>query len=123
MKKLLAMFALIFVGTAGWRIGESLSSDAVSMAIGLLLGVMAGVPTALIVLAAHRREESYTQPQNVPQRLATPVTETHNHYYIGDLSNGTKEVGAHEWQPPALPRHTREAHQVIVSNQGAERRL
>ncbi|HXF61524.1 MAG TPA: hypothetical protein VNK95_07900, partial [Caldilineaceae bacterium] len=45
------------VGTAGWRIGATLSSDALSMAVGVLFGVMAGVPAALLVLAGSRQRE------------------------------------------------------------------
>lgn len=35
---------------------RSLSSDALAMAVGLLFGVFAGVPTALLVLASNRRQ-------------------------------------------------------------------
>lgn len=55
MKKIVLLMALVFIGAVGWRVGENLSSDAVSMAVGLLLGVMAGIPTALLVLASDRR--------------------------------------------------------------------
>lgn len=34
---------------------RSLSSDAIAMAVGLLFGVFAGIPTALLVLASNRR--------------------------------------------------------------------
>lgn len=36
---------------------RSLSSDAIGMAVGVLFGVFAGVPTALLVLASNRRRE------------------------------------------------------------------
>jgi hypothetical protein len=55
MKRWISLALLIFVGTAGWRVGESLSPDALSMAVGVLFGVMAGVPTALLVMAGGRR--------------------------------------------------------------------
>ena len=55
MKNALILALLVFVGVAGWRVGESLSSDATGMAVGILLGVMAGIPTALLVLASGRR--------------------------------------------------------------------
>ncbi len=57
MKKLFLVILLVFVGVAAWRIGGRLSSDALSMAIGLLLGVMAGIPAALLMLASNRRRE------------------------------------------------------------------
>jgi hypothetical protein len=55
MKQWLGLAGLVFVGVAGWRIGNALSPDALSMAVGLLFGVMAGVPTALLVMAGSRR--------------------------------------------------------------------
>lgn len=58
MKRWVGVAGLIFVGIAGWRIGGALSSDALSMAVGILFGVMAGVPTALLVMASGRRREA-----------------------------------------------------------------
>jgi hypothetical protein len=55
MKRWLGLAILVFVGAAGWRVGALLSPDAVSMAIGVLFGVLAGVPTALLVMAGMRR--------------------------------------------------------------------
>ncbi len=62
MKRWIGLALLIFVGTAGWRVGESLSSDALSMAVGVLFGVMAGVPTALLVMAGGRRRNAEESP-------------------------------------------------------------
>ena len=56
MKRWIGMAVLVFVATAGWRIGEALSPAALSMAVGILFGVLAGVPTALLVMAGSRRE-------------------------------------------------------------------
>ncbi len=55
MKNFIGLLVLVFVGVVGWRVGGSLSSDAMSMAVGVLFGVLAGVPTALLLLAADRR--------------------------------------------------------------------
>lgn len=55
MKRWFGLALLVFVGTAGWRIGDALSPDALSMAVGVLFGVMAGVPAALLVMAGSRR--------------------------------------------------------------------
>mgnify|MGYP001328560849 CR=1 FL=1 len=40
-----------------WRISELLSPDAIGMALGLAFGVLAGVPTAALVLLARRRDD------------------------------------------------------------------
>lgn len=55
MKKLLLLVLLVILGLFAWRIGERLSPDALGMGIGVLLGVMAGVPAALLLLASSRR--------------------------------------------------------------------
>ena len=57
MKRWIGLALLVFIGTAGWRIGSALSPDALSMAVGVLFGVMAGVPTALLVMAGSRRSQ------------------------------------------------------------------
>lgn len=59
MKRLLILAVLIFVGVAGWRLGDRLSPDALGMAIGIVFGVMASIPAALLVLAAGRRADGY----------------------------------------------------------------
>lgn len=55
MQKLLGSFALIIIGGVVWRITDALSSDALGMALGILFGMLAGIPVTLLVLAAQRR--------------------------------------------------------------------
>ena len=66
MKYFCGLIALIVVGIVAWRIGEALSSDAISMAVGVLFGVLAGIPTALLVLVGGRR------PQPIPTARSQP---------------------------------------------------
>jgi len=61
MKNFIGLILLVFVGVIGWRVGGSLSSDAVSMAVGVLFGIMAGIPTALLVLASDRRRQAQAE--------------------------------------------------------------
>ena len=96
MKHLFFAFVLVFVGMVGWRIGGSLSSDAMGMAIGMLFGIMAGIPTALLILASQRRSDHYSEREQRPQRLqivaqppALPTVPhvtnnyiTNNHYHV-----------------------------------------
>jgi hypothetical protein len=58
MKQLAVVTLLIFGGLAAWLFASRLSADAPGMAVGLVFGVLAGVPTALLVLAAGRRRRS-----------------------------------------------------------------
>lgn len=55
MKNLLGSLALLIVGAGIWRLTDRLSPDALGMALGVLFGVLAGLPVALLVLAAQRR--------------------------------------------------------------------
>ena len=71
MKKIVVLLLLAFVGAAGWSVGNQLSSDALGMSVGILLGVLAGLPVALLVIAAGRRSERYEQPEPYyPQQQA-----------------------------------------------------
>ena len=42
MRKVLILLAALFVGVSAWRAGGTLSSDAVSMAVGVVFGVRFG---------------------------------------------------------------------------------
>ncbi|MEZ4636666.1 MAG: hypothetical protein R2856_17175 [Caldilineaceae bacterium] len=66
MKKLLILALILFCAAAGWSVGQRLSSDALSMAIGILFGILAGIPAALLVMAAGRRGERTPEP---PKRM------------------------------------------------------
>jgi hypothetical protein len=55
MKRFVIVLCLVFVAVAGWRIGDRLSSDALGMGIGVLFGIVAGIPTALLLLASSKR--------------------------------------------------------------------
>lgn len=53
---LLGVMVAAVVGLA-WFMMSRLSSDALGMAVGLVFGVLAGIPSALLVLASSRRRE------------------------------------------------------------------
>ena len=75
MKKFMAIAALIFIGVLAWKVGERLSHDALTMALGMLFGVMAGVPAALMVIAAQRREMESSRRNDYRQpTLPAPTT-------------------------------------------------
>jgi hypothetical protein len=58
MKQLAVVTVLILGGLLAWLFASRLSADALGMAVGLLFGAMAGIPTALLVLASGRRRRS-----------------------------------------------------------------
>ena len=55
MRSLIGLTLVVLIGFAGWEIGGAMSSDAIAMAVGVLLGVLAGIPMALLLLAGNRR--------------------------------------------------------------------
>ncbi len=61
MKKVMIIAVpIVAVATLfAWRITELLSPDAIGMAIGLMFGVLAGVPAAALVMVASRRTPYY----------------------------------------------------------------
>ena len=56
MKGFIFVGGLLVVGVAAWRVGNALSSDAIGLALGVIFGVMASLPGALLVLVAARRQ-------------------------------------------------------------------
>ena len=58
MKQLAVLTLLLVAGLLAWLFASRLSADALGMAVGLVFGVLAGVPTALLVLAAGRRRRA-----------------------------------------------------------------
>ena len=95
MKRLFGLIVLVFIGAAGWRVGSGLSSDAVSMAVGIFFGILAGIPAALLVLAAERRRperatREYGQSYGPPNGREYGVSR-HEGYY-------------HPPQPPVIVR-------------------
>lgn len=65
MKRYVALVILVAVGVGTWQIGSKLSADAIGMAVGVIFGVMAGIPTALLLLVHERSRTSY-QPAEPP---------------------------------------------------------
>lgn len=57
MRRIIGITAMAFAGFLAWHIGNRLSTDAVGMGVGLIFGVLAGVPAALIILMAPRPQQ------------------------------------------------------------------
>lgn len=55
MKQWIVVAGLVAMGAGAWFVANRLSSDAIGMIVGLLFGILAGVPPALLVLVASRR--------------------------------------------------------------------
>jgi hypothetical protein len=99
MKRWMALALLVFVGAAGWRIGSTLSSDALSMATGILFGVMAGVPTALLVIASNRHRSTQVRTAEInPRELPNHTTRLPAQY------SGQAYPQLNHWGMPHAPQ-------------------
>lgn len=71
--KFIGICSLIFMAWFGWQVGGHLSSDALAMAIGVLFGVLAGIPAMLMILASAQRRQPppsrmhYQPPVEMPR--------------------------------------------------------
>jgi hypothetical protein len=95
MRQYIGLAALVFVGIAAWRIAGQLSADALGMAVGVLFGVMAGVPTALMVMAASRKRAVEEEEAPTRRRQQQPMPQ-HPPYY------GGYAPGGYAPQPPVI---------------------
>lgn len=57
MKNIIIVGVLAFVALAMWKVGSALSSDAISMAVGVLLGVLAAVPSTVVCVSMRKENE------------------------------------------------------------------
>lgn len=96
MRHYIGLAALIFVGIAAWRIAGQLSADALGMAVGVLFGVMAGVPTALMVMASGRRRQAEEEEATTRRRQAAQNTPQYPAPY------GGYGPGGYPPQPPVI---------------------
>lgn len=92
--------SLLFAGMMVWRISERLSMDAIGMALGVLFGVLAGIPVALLVVAAQRRPTYEERPPATPQRnnhrlSAPPIIVLTGANYAGTLPNQNRRPTQH----------------------------
>jgi hypothetical protein len=118
MKQFMTAAGLLFVGIMAWRLGERLSADAVSLGLGVMLGVVAGLPAALLLLASGRRRgEAAAEAESGPVKsyLERSPVQGYSHVAQGMLPQmpvivlagsgmpGQNGYGHGQPQYPALP--------------------
>lgn len=109
MKWVLAMVGLVVVGVFGWRTGTIVSSDAVAMVVGFTFGALAGVPTALLVMAMMRHTR--VRDEGEPVRGGRDVRRLREPYVIV-VSDGRRDEYPDNYVPVfderrALPHNQR----------------
>ncbi len=72
MRLLTKIMFLTIVGTIGWWIGGKLSTDATTLALGCLLGIMGGIPIALAALYSNRDQRVDHYHHHEHRTLAEP---------------------------------------------------
>jgi hypothetical protein len=73
MRSVIGLTLIVMIGFAAWEVGGSMSSDAVAMAVGVLLGVLAGVPMALLLLAGNRRQPDRSERTAYDENALSPA--------------------------------------------------
>ena len=80
MRRFSGVIVLAAIAVVGWQIGGILSHDALSLMLGVIFGIMAGIPAALVALSSNRtvRHEHVhradpADPQGERMLLPAPV--------------------------------------------------
>jgi hypothetical protein len=68
MRQLVALLALGFIVTLGVVVGTRMSSDAIAVLVGVIAGVAASIPCALLLMAVTRRREKEEMTRYDEQR-------------------------------------------------------
>jgi len=84
MKDIFAIGFLALICIGGWKLGEHMSTDALTMWLGVIFGLMAGIPAALVVAQrggrvrhdhyVHPSPPASVEPQNQPLQLPARPT-------------------------------------------------
>lgn len=96
MNKVFWLAALGVVALAGWKIGDALSPDAIALALGMIFGVMAGIPIALIAMTADRKVVHV-------HRIEQEHPETAHRAHLGPGAVTLAIMAENARQRPALP--------------------
>lgn len=54
--KMIGALAILVVGGLGWKVADTIGAEALAMAVGVLFGILAGIPMALLGLSSRNRE-------------------------------------------------------------------
>ena len=70
--RILAVIVLVQTAVIVWVFGAGMSSDAIGLAVGVMMGATVGIPTALLVAA--RYERRHDLPATPPTVLPTSTS-------------------------------------------------
>jgi hypothetical protein len=89
MRRFIMLAILVMLGVFAWRLGESLSSDALGMAVGMVFGILAGIPAALLVLATSSRRRHEEEEERAER-------------YARYQQRNDRQLPAYPYQPPVI---------------------
>ena len=84
--KYIGIALVVFVGWGSYHVVNILSPDAVAMAIGVLFGILAGIPTMLLMLVGQRRPPAPQMPTGPRYQVITGDGAP----YVLDVVSGTR---------------------------------
>lgn len=74
LRQVVVLLAVAFLVVLGITVGTRMSSDALAVLVGVVAGVAASIPTALLLMAVtRRREEERPEPMEERYRAQPPV--------------------------------------------------
>lgn len=89
MKRVIGIGFLFAVGFVGWKAGEAMNPQSVGVALGVIFGMMAGIPAALIAFAARRvqgqRLDIYHHDAQPSKPVAALAVKPQSYIVIEDL--------------------------------------
>ena len=107
MKALAFLLGGVLLGVGAHYVGSRLSSDAIGLIVGLLFGMLAFVPPALLILFAQRRPGADEQRR---QEQARWLLEEERRRL--EQARQAAQLEAQRWQ--ALEQHGRERRRLTV---------
>ena len=111
MKWIVLCFIVAFMLVA-WQVAAALSPDAVAMAVGMLFGVLATIPVALLVMASNRHNRNDDCGLPALREPPAPVVviysnRTNNNTIIMTPKEAAEAEELYGWQPSQRAELTR----------------
>jgi len=110
MKKVIGLVIILFVGWGSIRLMTVLSADAMAMAIGVLMGVLAGVPTTLLALWSRQarpaaREWSLSVVEGHVERRYTVIAGNGSPYVLDNATGERFAIACTERSRSVQPKY------------------
>lgn len=98
MTRMIGFTGIIFLGVIAWRIVDGMSSDAISMGIGVVFGILAGIPMALLTMVATRRRAEQRPERSASYGVSHPYYQHQPPVIV--VTGGAPHQSGPAWGPP-----------------------